>query len=186
MSNPSSKRIGSVSRHRIVPYQPDWPDRFDRLSANLRQALPADSVIEHYGSTSVPHLGSRPIVDIQIAVSDVTDRTLRRALEQLGYAQFSPPDLKILAVEGMLIFVPADGSNSVHLAVCERGGFHQRRQLAVRDYLRAYPNERAAYEEAKRRSAEAAQGDRARYAAGKAAFLSALQERALRWQRLKS
>jgi GrpB-like predicted nucleotidyltransferase (UPF0157 family) len=73
----------------------------------------------------------------------------------------------------------------VHLAVCRRGGFHHRRQLAVRDYLRSHADEAADYEEAKRRSAEAAQGDRARYAAGKAAHLVALQERALRWHDLK-
>jgi GrpB-like predicted nucleotidyltransferase (UPF0157 family) len=145
--------------------------------------LPTGAVIEHYGSTSVPGLGSRPIIDIQIAVSDVLDRaSYEGALRRVGFELFAPPDMQPLAEDGMLIYVPVDGSNSVHLAVCQRGGFHNRRQLAVRDYLRAQSDQAAAYEKTKRSSAEAAQGNRELYARGKAAFLIGLQDRALAWR----
>lgn len=168
------------SQHRFAEYDPAWPQRFEAVAAGLRDAFPGASV-EHFGSTSVPGLGGRPILDVQIALEQITrleayEPTLRR----LGYEPFVPPDMAALAEDGMIVFVPADGSNGVHVAVCRRGGFHHRRQLAVRDYLRANAAEAAAYAEVKRGAAATAGGVREAYARAKSEFVAALQDRALR------
>lgn len=168
-------------RQTFRPYDPAWPSKFEAVAAILRKALP-DAKIEHYGSTAVPGLGGRPILDIQVAVPDAHDRKhYEPALKRLGYARFVPPDLVPLAEAGMINYVPADGSNTVHLAVSTLGGFHQVRQLAVRDYLRSSPGEAEAYAEVKKQAAVAAAGVRQRYGAAKAAFVIALQERAMAW-----
>lgn len=172
-------------RQTFVVYDPAWPHRFDEIAGPLRKALP-DAEIEHYGSTSVPGLGGRPILDVQVAVDDVHDRAqYQAALEALGFEPFVPPDLAPLADSGMVVFVPADGSNSIHIAVCSKGGLHHVRQLAVRDYLRTHPDESSAYAEAKRQAAAGAEGVRKRYVAGKAQFVIALQDRAIAWAGLE-
>ena len=122
----------------------------------------------------MPGLSARPIVDIQITVADINERAaFEPALARLGFVQSAPADLQDLAADGMLFYVPEDGSNTVHLAVCQRDGTHHRRQLAVRDYLRAHPAAAHEYELIKRRSVAAARGDRDAYARGKADFLGA-------------
>jgi GrpB-like predicted nucleotidyltransferase (UPF0157 family) len=86
-----------------------------------------------------------------------------------------------LDADDYLVFVPADGSNTEHIEVCEHGSLQERRHVVVRDYLRATAEERAAYEQVKRCAAAAAAGERARYSAGKDAFVRALEQRALAW-----
>lgn len=170
-----------TKRQTFVDYDPAWPDRFAQLAGPLREALP-EAQVEHYGSTSVPGLGGRPILDVQIAVRDVRDSSqYQPALERLGFVPFVPDDLASLAESGMIVFVPADGSNAVHLAISTLGGFHQTRQLAVRDYLRTHPDEADLYAAVKRQAAFEAAGVRRRYAAAKAAFVVALQDRAVAW-----
>jgi GrpB-like predicted nucleotidyltransferase (UPF0157 family) len=174
-----------TQRQTFVPYDAAWPERFAALAGPLREALP-DAQIEHYGSTSVPGLGGRPILDVQIAVRDVRDRAAYQpALQRLGFEPFVPDDLAALAEAGMINFVPVDGSNSAHLAVSTLGGFHQTRQLAVRDYLRAHPDEAERYAEVKRQAAREAAGVRRLYAAAKAEFVLALQDRAVAWAGLE-
>lgn len=169
------------ARQRFTDHDPLWAQRFEALAPLLRAALP-ESTVEHYGSTSVPGLGGRPILDVQIAVEDIEDKAaFEPQLEALGYEPFLPPDIARLAPEGLLIYVPSDGTNSVHIAVVERGGAHHRRQLAVRDYLRTHPDEASAYADTKRRAAAAAAGVRVEYARAKADFVIALQDRAVRW-----
>ena len=170
-----------INRQRFAEYDPAWPQRFEAVARELREALP-NAVVEHYGSTSVPGLGGRPILDVQIALPEITNRdAYEPALRRLGYEPFVPPDMAALAEDGMIIFVPADGTNAVHIALCRQGGFHNRRQLAVRDYLRTHPEEAAAYADVKRKAAAEAGGVREAYAKAKGDHVVGLQGRALEW-----
>lgn len=173
-------QVSGRGDQRIVPYDLAWPSRAEELIDRLRVALgDVARRIEHIGSTAVPGLAARPIPDVQVSVPDVSDhRSFIPALEQLGYAHFRFPELD---VDDYFVFVPADGSNTEHVQVCESGSHQEFRHLAVRDYLCAYPSERAAYEVAKRRAAEQAQGERAVYSRNKDGFVQALEQRALEW-----
>jgi GrpB-like predicted nucleotidyltransferase (UPF0157 family) len=164
----------------VVPYDEGWPSRAGQLMQRLRALLGDRAVaIEHIGSTAVPGLASRPIPDIQVSVPDIRDEArFRPALEGAGYRRLVVPELD---ADDYLVFVPADGSNTEHIEVCEHGSFQEHRHVVVRDYLRAIAEERAAYEQVKRCAAEAAAGERARYSAGKDAFVRGLEQRALAW-----
>ena len=166
--------------HQVVPHDRRWEARAQELTARLRAVLgEAALAIEHIGSTSVPGLASRPIPDIQVSVADIHDRdSFVPQLALAGYRRFRFPELD---VDDYLVFVPADGSNTEHIQVCQRHSHQEHRHLAVRDYLRSNARERDAYERAKRSAAAAARGDRAQYSAGKDAFVEALERRALRW-----
>lgn len=175
-----SEFVSGRGDQRIVPYDPSWLVRAENLSARLREALGSAAVrIEHIGSTSVPGLAARPIPDIQVSVRDVRDRdSFVPALESIGYTHFRFPELDI---DDYLVFVPADGSNTEHIQICQVGSHQELRHLVVRDFLRSDPEECDAYARAKRKAAVAANGDRSVYSKGKDAFVHALEERALAW-----
>lgn len=169
-----------IGDHRVEPHDPMWRHTAADLIRRVHEILGQVAVrVDHIGSTAVPGLGARPILDIQVSVPDIGasasfDPHLRRA----GYVHFKPPGW---VLDDYLIYVPADDSNTEHLELCEVDSFHERRHLAVRDYLRSHPDESLDYERVKRASAEAAGGQRLLYGGGKSNFVVALQQRALDW-----
>jgi len=172
--------VAGIGHHRVVPYDAGWDDRARTLINTLRRGLDDVAVrIDHIGSTAVPGMGARPIIDVQVSVADVRDRSaFEPRLNALGYEHFAFPELP---VDDYLIFVPADGSNTEHVAVCEIDTRQERRHLALRDFLSRFPRAAREYEAEKRRSASAAQGSREAYAAGKNGRLQELEGQALAW-----
>lgn len=160
----------------LVPYNPAWPAEFQLLASALRQALgPLALRIDHIGSTAVPGLAAKDIIDIQLTVA-ARDATVKAALESLGYAQhegvFSdhiPPGYPGPAADwdkwyfrlparrrpdaGNLVSAPNKGGRPTHLHVRVAGAPNQRYPLLFRDYLRTHPASAAAYAELKRRLA---------------------------------
>jgi GrpB-like predicted nucleotidyltransferase (UPF0157 family) len=164
---------------RIVDYDPGWAERAAEEIGRIEGAVGEAAVrVEHVGSTAVPGLAAKPIVDLQLAVAEVERRDLYvGALEGIGYL-FVPdpgsPDFHFFAK-------PAARPRSFHLHVCAAGSDDERRHLAVRDYLRAHPEEAARYGALKREVAARHPEDRLAYIAGKEEFVVALERRALDW-----
>jgi GrpB-like predicted nucleotidyltransferase (UPF0157 family) len=164
---------------RIVEYDPAWPGMAEAETARIRAAVGEAAVrVDHVGSTAVPGLAAKPIVDLQLAVTEIGPRSLYVGpLEGLGYL-FAPdpasPDFHFFGL-------PAARPRTHHLHVCAAGSEDERRHLAVRDYLRAHPDEVNAYAKLKRRLVARAPGDRLAYIAGKDSYVAALELRALAW-----
>lgn len=134
--------------------------------------------LEHVGSTAVPELAAKPILDLQLAVAAIEPRAPYAApLERLGYL-FVPTDE---SPDYLLFAKPAERPRSHHLHVCEAGSGHELRHLAVRDYLRAHGDEAASYEALKRELAARHPQDRLAYIDGKDGYVAALEARALQW-----
>ena len=136
--------------------------------------------VEHVGSTAVPGIAAKPIVDLLVTVAVVEPpEPYREPLEGLGYL-FVPdpesPDFHFFAR-------PPERPRSYHLHVCAAASEHERRHLAVRDYLRADPREAASYEALKRRVAARHPIARLAYIDGKSAHVEALERRARTWAR---
>ena len=172
--------VSGIGQHHIRPYEAQWAGRAAELIRRVRAILgPVAVKVDHIGSTAVPGLGARPIIDIQISVPDIGDRaSFDHPLRKAGYVFFRPPEW---VLDDYLVYVPADDSNTEHLELCEAGSYHERRHLAVRDFLRHFPDEALAYEKVKRVAAERAGGDRLTYGAAKSAFVRDLEVRALAW-----
>jgi GrpB-like predicted nucleotidyltransferase (UPF0157 family) len=166
----------------IVPYDPGWPAAFEAEAVRLRAALgPLALRIDHHGSTSVPGLAAKPIIDIQVSVACL--QPLGRysgPLETAGYVHVPHPDDAFCP----FFHRPARWPHSHHVHVVERGGREERRTLAFRDYLRDHPDEARGYERLKREiAASLAVGDgecQERYARAKTAFIERATEDALR------
>ena len=146
----------------IRDYSPQWPCEFEEIRARLVDVLgPLALRVDHIGSTSVPGLGAKPIIDVQITVAALT-ADVRERLVAAGYehcAAFShdhvpdgeDPDLALWA---KLLFNEPKGRRRANIHVRRDGNPNQRYPLLFRDYLRAHPNSARSIERIKRELAK--------------------------------
>jgi GrpB-like predicted nucleotidyltransferase (UPF0157 family) len=162
---------------RIVDYDPGWPEEAARELRRVGEALGGQAVrLDHVGSTSVPGLAAKPIIDLQASVAALEPQAAYvEPLEAIGY-RFVP---FATAPEYHFFGKPPERPRTHHLHVCLAGSFEERRHLAVRDFLRANPDEAARYEAVKREAARLHPEDRIAYMAGKEDFILAMERRAL-------
>ena len=155
----------------VVPYDPAWPAAFAQLRDRLAPALGELAVgIEHVGSTAVPGLDAKPIIDIDVVLRHAEDLgAVVERLAALGYAHLGD-----LGIVGRDAFRSPAGLPRHHLYVCPPGGAALQAHLTLRDALRADPQAAAAYAALKRELAERYRDDRDAYAEGKSAFITAL------------
>ena len=145
----------------IVPYQSYWPIDFQRIATILRSGLGSLALrIDHIGSTSVPGLAAKDVIDLQITVAALDQRFLS-AMTAIGYSQpegiwrdHRPPQTEGPDTEWeKWYFDPPLNQRRTHTHVRVQGRSNQRYALLFRDYLRAHPATAAAYAELKRRLA---------------------------------
>jgi GrpB-like predicted nucleotidyltransferase (UPF0157 family) len=140
--------MSTESRIEIVPYDPRWPAAFETEASRLRGALDALALrIEHNGSTAVPGLSAKPIIDIQVSVARLEPLAAFAAkLASVGYVHVPHPDDSFCP----FFHRPLQWPHSHHVHLVERGGREERRTLAFRDYLRDHVEAAREYEELKR------------------------------------
>lgn len=171
----------------IVDYDPQWPDRFREEKEHLLACLPADLVrrIEHFGSTAVPGLAAKPVVDILVEVASLaeTRRCIAPILAAQGYDYLWRPTHGDDGPPFYAWFIkrdPATGERTHHIHMVERGFTEHWDRLLLRDHLAAHPDAAAEYAALKRSLAARFPGDRVAYARGKREFLDRVTELAKR------
>ncbi len=146
----------------IVDYDPRWPLLFDEEAGRLRTVLDPSLIVglEHFGSTAIAGLSTKPVIDILIAVRSLTAAraSFVEVLRNLDYVYWAenPRQDRMFFVKGM---PPFGSKRSHHVHVTEPDGEMWRR-LAFRDHLRAHPEEARTYEQLKRRLATEYRGER--------------------------
>lgn len=161
----------------IVAYDRAWPALFEQERAKLAALLGALVVaIEHVGSTAVPGLAAKPIIDLMVGVRSLTEarRGCIETLRQAGYA-YLPEYASWLPDE---LFFRKGLPWTHHVHVMEPSGSGWQRRLLFRDYLRAHPESADAYAALKRGLATAFKDDIAAYRNAKDEFVSATMAKA--------
>lgn len=126
---------------RVVPYDPAWPQQYARVAVSLARALgPIDHTIEHVGSTSVPGLAAKPVLDIDVIVAEREVDAAIASLTEIGYESRGD-----LGVPGRYSLRSPDDDPRRNVYVCESGCLSVRNHLAVRHVLRARPDLRDEY-----------------------------------------
>lgn len=164
---------------RIVDSDAAWPAMAEGEMHRIGRALgPVAVRLEHVGSTAVPGLAAKPILDLQVSV-DAIEPGGRYVvpLGRLGYLFVPAPE----SPDYHFFARPAQRPRTHHVHVCQAGSEHELRHLAVRDFLRARPDEAARYAALKRRLVAKHPQDRLAYIAGKDRYVAALEARALAW-----
>jgi len=151
----------------VVDYDPNWPVAFERLRTHYWPSVCDLAVaIEHVGSTSVPGLAAKPIIDMSIVASSdvevplVIERLAAQGLVHIG-------DLGIEGREAFKYRGPPRGLPPHHLYLCPQGSLGLENPLAVRDYLRAHPETAEVYGDLKKDLASQFPNDIDSYVAGK-------------------
>lgn len=161
----------------IVDYDPAWPALFETLRSPVAAAMGELAIgIEHVGSTAVPGLAAKPIIDVDVIIASAAD--LGASIERLaviGYVHQGD-----LGIAGREAFVQPRGLPAHHLYVCTQDSEPYRQHLVFRDYLRAYSEAAQAYETLKRAAAERFRHDRDAYTDAKREFVLMILQQAHR------
>ncbi|HEX8770744.1 MAG TPA: ribosome maturation factor RimM [Acidimicrobiales bacterium] len=153
----------------LVPPDPTWPAQFEAEAARLRSALREVAMrVHHYGSTSVPGLAAKPIIDILVAVESLEPmEPYLEPLESLGYEYVPHPENVRMPFFGW----PATRPRSFNMHVVEADSEEERRHLIFRDRLRADPDTAAAYGALKASLVRRFRQKRQEYTDAKTAFI---------------
>jgi putative glutamine amidotransferase len=167
---------GRTRAYALVAYDPGWPKRFEAEAERLRTAIGSQLVrVEHVGSTAVPGLAAKPVIDVQLSVRSMAPRaSYLEPLVELGYQWALDP----WTDEHEFFSRDEDGERAFHVHVCPEGSDWERRHLVFRDWLREHPEDAAAYEQLKRTLAEAHPRDTYSYADAKTTFVRDVEAKA--------
>lgn len=164
----------------IVPANPDWPRRFAEEAARLRAVIPDDLLIDldHIGSTAIPGMPAKPVIDILATVTDLDAARARLVgpLESAGYAFWADnPDAdRLFFVKGL---PPSAPRRTHHLHIMEPGPAALR-HIAFRDHLRADRADAARYAALKTDLAARFADDREAYTEAKGTFVAGILDTA--------
>ncbi|GAA3638096.1 GrpB family protein [Kineosporia mesophila] len=158
----------------LVGYSDSWPSMFEHERDKIAAALGGKaSRIDHVGSTSIPGLTAKPIIDIDLSVVDADDETdYLPALKSAGY------QLRVREPDHRMVRTP---ELTVHVHVCSAGSEWERRHLLFRDWLRQDQSDRDAYANLKRQLALRDWPDVNAYAKAKGTLIAAITDRAESW-----
>ena len=159
----------------ISPYDPNWPADFLEESRLLYQSIPNDKLkIEHIGSTSIPHLDSKPIIDIMIGLenfefaADYIESIINLGYEYHSEYENTMPDRKFFTKQKA-------GVKTHHIHMVEFDSFFWNRHLLFRDYLRNNKNARDDYSSIKQVLAKKEWTNENEYAQAKNSFIRKIE-----------
>jgi GrpB-like predicted nucleotidyltransferase (UPF0157 family) len=169
----------------VVPHDPRWRDAFEAEAKQVAAALGENVVaIHHIGSTAIPNIYAKPVVDLLVEVRDITKIDGRSsAMESLGYevmGEFGIPGRRYFRKDNQ------EGTRTHQIHAFEAGSAEAERHLAFRDYIIAHPGDAQSYSELKRKLAEEYPQSIDEYMDGKDGFIKEMDRRAARWRTSQS
>ena len=161
----------------VVPHNPRWRDAFEAEARQVAAALGENAAaIHHIGSTAIPNIYAKPVIDMLVEVKDVTELDGQSsAMESLGYevmGEFGIPGRRYFRKD------TPEGIRTHQIHAFEAGSAEAERHLAFRDYMIAHPGDALAYSELKRKLAEEHPQSIDGYMDGKDAFIKEMDRRA--------
>ncbi|MBA4121555.1 MAG: GrpB family protein [Acidobacteria bacterium] len=164
----------------VVPHNPRWRNAFEAEAKHIGAALGENVVaIHHIGSTAIPDIYAKPVIDLLVEVGNITEVDERSsAMEALGYeamGEFGIPGRRYFRKDNQ------EGIRTYQIHVFEAGSAQIDRHLAFRDYMIAHPEDARKYSELKRKLAKEHSQSINGYMDGKDSFIKEIDRKALRW-----
>ena len=162
----------------IVDHDARWPAKFEEERGRIVAAIgPHVTGIEHIGSTAVPGLAAKPVIDVLVGLRSLDDaRECIRPVVGLGYEYV--PEFEAELPERRFFRKDTDGARSHHIHMVEHGSPFWVRHILFRDHLRTHPEDARRYEALKRELAARFRDDRGAYTEGKTAFVREIEDTA--------
>ena len=165
----------------VVPHDPNWRRSFETESKLIALAITENVVaIHHIGSTAIPQIHAKPIIDILVEVKDITKIDVQSsALEALGYEAMGE-----FGISGRRFFRKGNeaGIRTHHLHGFEVNSAQIERHLAFRDYMISHPEDAQQYSELKRELANKYHDNIQGYMDGKDGFIKEIDLKAAKWR----
>jgi GrpB-like predicted nucleotidyltransferase (UPF0157 family) len=165
----------------VVPHDPRWRDSFQAEAKQIATALGQNVVaIHHIGSTSIPDIHAKPVIDLLVEVDGIEAIDARSsAMESIGYEVMGE-----FGIPGRRYFRKDDqhGTRTHQVHAFQMGSAEVERHLAFRDYMAAHPADARAYSEFKKKMAEEYPWDMDGYIDGKDGFIKEMDRRAAEWR----
>jgi GrpB-like predicted nucleotidyltransferase (UPF0157 family) len=162
----------------LVPYDNAWPSLFEKDRALLLDHLGSNvRAVVHIGSTAIPGIPAKPIIDVMALVDDVSVApSLFDAFERIEYHYFPYDEARV--PERRWFCKPDALRRTHHLHLTQIGSPHHRNQILFRDHLRRHPDDRDRYAALKRELALRFPNDREAYTDGKSEFVREILDKA--------
>lgn len=164
----------------VVPYENHWAEKFQKEAKRLKKAMPEHVKVHHIGSTSVPGLASKPIIDMIMEVTNIDKvDSWNGIFQKLGYTPKGEN-----GISGRRFYIHGtEEKRSYHLHVYETGNQEIIRHLSFRDYMMEHCEEAEAYATLKQELAKQFTYDIESYIEGKDAFVREREQRAIEWMK---
>ena len=173
-----------VRKIEVVPHDPRWREEFEKESKRVAAALGENvACVHHIGSTAIPGIFAKPVIDMLVEVRDVAGVDNRSsAIESLGYEVMGE-----FGIAGRRYFRKdnANGTRTHQVHAFEAGSPGAARHLAFRDYMIAHPKDAQKYSDLKRNLAAEHPYDMDAYMDGKDGFIKEMETRAATWRALQ-
>ncbi|HEX8395962.1 MAG TPA: GrpB family protein [Pyrinomonadaceae bacterium] len=165
----------------IVPHDPRWQEAFEAEAKQVASALGENVIaVHHIGSTAIPNIYAKPVIDLLVEVRDITEVDGRSsAMESLDYeakGEFGIPGRRYFRKDNR------EGIRTHQIHAFETGSAEVKRHLAFRDYMIANPEDAQRYSELKRRLAEEHPQSIDGYMDGKDGFIKEIDRKAAQWR----
>jgi GrpB-like predicted nucleotidyltransferase (UPF0157 family) len=165
----------------VVPYSPDWENLFNREQARLKNLFGKSQVsIYHIGSTSVPGLRAKPIIDILIEAENL--ELIDFVTEDMERAGYEAKGENGIAGRRFFLKSNESGVRFYHVHAFEKGNAEIERHLIFRDYLRTHPEQAVKYAEVKKQAAARNPYDIESYMNEKEPIIKELEQQAYKWK----
>lgn len=167
-------------KYLLEPYNSDWVTKFEDIKKNLKIVFGEKALqIEHIGSTSIPNMFAKPLIDILVVVENIdslSQETL--AMEQEGYLH----GRDYIEPRSLIFFkMTTEEQKLENIHVCEKGSFKSKQFLIMRDFFRTFPEKSKEYSDLKRKNFEEFPEDYPAYRAAKTPFLEKTEQEAYAW-----
>ena len=162
----------------VEKYNPEWPKWFEEIKAYLGEKIARACIrVEHVGSTAIPGMTAKPIIDIIIIIEPGRWEEMKSLLEERGYYYRGNQ-----GIEDREVFRLSDESilPAHHLYVCPKHSFEIKKETAFRDYMKTHKKDRERLNALKCSLAEKYNNDRQLYIEGKDAMVKEITEKALK------
>ena len=167
-------------KYSIVDYDPNWVNQFNVIRGLLSKVFGTRAIqIEHVGSTSIPGMKAKPLIDVLVVVEKIEDFSKeKKEMMKAGYEW----DKNVIAPNSLLFFkMGTAGEKLENIHVFEKDALHVRRFLAKRDYFRAFPAKAKEYSDLKEKIAQKYPNNYEAYRKAKEPFLAQIEPEAYKW-----
>ncbi|GAA0713104.1 GrpB family protein [Paraclostridium ghonii] len=166
----------------VLEYNPDWKAEFIKEAKDIYKIMGKEVVkVHHIGSTSIPGIDAKPVIDILVEVKNIENVDLyNESLKSLGYiakGEYCIPNRRF--------FLKGIYKRTHHIHVFESGNSEIKRHINFRDYMIQHPEEAKQYAELKKELAKTFRYDIEGYCNGKDAFVKGIDKKAYEWAKLK-